>query len=88
MESTTAGKQMPAFEKVYPPRAMTRYLINPIMRVLVDRRLASDRLLVLHFSGRRTGRQFAIPVVCHPLDDSLVVLTTRPWCATSIFPAR
>ena len=86
MEATAPDKLAPALEKVYPPRIMTRYLINPTMRALVGRRLVSDRILVLHFAGQRTGKQYALPVICHPLDDSLVVFTTRAWSSNFDIP--
>ncbi|MEU3466201.1 hypothetical protein ABZ721_40510 [Streptomyces sp. NPDC006733] len=39
----------------------------------------AQRLLLLHFTGRRTGRAFTIPVGAHTLDDQLVLATSGTW---------
>lgn len=39
----------------------------------------AQRLMLLHFTGRRTGRAFTIPVGAHTLDDSLVLATSGTW---------
>lgn len=39
----------------------------------------AQRLLLLHFTGRRTGRAFTIPVGAHSLDDNLVLATSGTW---------
>ncbi|MGC4769658.1 hypothetical protein ACLQ25_11870 [Micromonospora sp. DT44] len=38
-----------------------------------------ERLVLLHFRGRRTGRRFDVPVGLHRLGDDLVVATGSPW---------
>lgn len=54
-------------------------LVNPLVRRLVARGLFGDSLLVLHLTGRRTGRRLDVPVGHHALDDATVVLTNSPW---------
>lgn len=47
----------PLIERVHPPAAAMR-LINPVMRTVLSSRFhrpISGQLLVLHFTGRRTG---------------------------------
>lgn len=39
----------------------------------------AQRLLLLHFTGRRTGRTFTIPVGAHTLDEDLVLATSGNW---------
>ncbi|MCZ4125827.1 hypothetical protein [Streptomyces sp. H39-S7] len=41
--------------------------------------MAQRLLLLLHFTGRRTGRAFTIPVGAHTLDDQLVLATSGTW---------
>jgi hypothetical protein len=35
--------------------------------------------MVLSFTGRKTGRQFSIPVSAHIIDNDLYALTGAPW---------
>src|SRR4051794_25943974 len=66
-----------------PPRPLMRWLVNPVMRLLLrspmGRRLPS--LLLLEFTGRRTGRGMRVPVLGHPFGDHLYVCTDAPWAA-------
>ncbi|TYB39197.1 hypothetical protein FXF50_08085 [Micromonospora sp. AP08] len=39
----------------------------------------AERLVLLHFQGRRTGRRFDVPVGLHRLGEDLVVATGSPW---------
>jgi hypothetical protein len=38
-----------------------------------------ERVGLLHFTGRRSGRAFVIPAGVHPLGGALVVATSRHW---------
>lgn len=40
---------------------------------------ARKQLMVLSFTGRKTGRQYAIPVSAHWIDNILYALTGAPW---------
>lgn len=71
----------PAVERVTPPLALMK-LANPVMRRLLHsplHALASSQLLLLHFTGRRTGRRYTVPVGYHDLDGVLSVLTNSGW---------
>jgi F420H(2)-dependent quinone reductase len=71
----------PAVERVTPPLLMVR-MVNPVLcRLLASplHGLASRQLLLLHFSGRRTGRRYTVPVGYHDLDGVPSVLTNSGW---------
>ncbi|GGO97295.1 hypothetical protein [Wenjunlia tyrosinilytica] len=65
------------------PSPVVRGCVNPVMRRLLDGRWRIrplDGLAVLHFSGRRTGRRFRVPVGLHALGGhELVVATSSGW---------
>ena len=73
----------PAVERVKPPDGPFR-LINPVMRwVLSTPRRAGrvgDQLLLLHLTGRKSGRVLDIPVGYRPAEDGrLLVMTNSLW---------
>lgn len=72
-----------AVQAAHPPRTLIR-LANPVMRWLLasPRRAgrAADELLVLHVTGRRSGRTYDVPVGYRLLPDGrLVVVTDAVW---------
>ncbi len=73
----------PAVERAIPPAVVTR-VGNPVLRWLLtgprrSRRVGQD-LLLLHVTGRRTGRVYSTPVAYHrDPDGSLLVLTSSTW---------
>ena len=70
-------------ERVYPPAVVT-LLGNPVLSWLLSGRRRSAKvgrdLLLLHVTGRRTGRVYSTPVAYHRQPDgSLMVLTSSRW---------
>ena len=67
----------------HPPAALLRVL-NPVFRRLLRSRLP-DRtpaaMAVLEFTGRRSGRPFAVPVGVHEVTGGTVVFTEARWGA-------
>lgn len=65
-----------------PPPAVLR-VVNPVMRRLLVSPLANrmpPAMAVLEYEGRRSGKQFAIPVGVHDVDgNGSVVFTEAPW---------
>jgi hypothetical protein len=56
--------------------------MNPILRALLRTPVmgaARDRLMVVGFKGRKTGRAYAIPLSAHRIDNDLYALTAAPW---------
>jgi hypothetical protein len=75
--------QRPAVELSHPPGWVLRVL-NPVMRTLVRMPLSGPMrrwLMVLRFTGRTTGRRYAIPVSAHRSGDDRTpyALTAAPW---------
>jgi hypothetical protein len=66
-----------------PPQGLVD-VANPLVRMLARSRLhalVDGALLVLHVTGRRTGRRYDIPVGYLELDGSIVVITQHRWRA-------
>lgn len=70
-----------AVDVAHPPSAVIR-VVNPILGVLLRTPLAGSarkQLMVLSFTGRKTGRSFSIPLSAHVIDNDLYALTGAPW---------
>jgi hypothetical protein len=64
-----------------PPPALMR-LLNPLVRrVLSSRHLGGriDQIMLLEFTGRRSGRRIRVPVALHLIDGVPMAFTHRPW---------
>jgi hypothetical protein len=78
---SVARHERPAVERVRPPIALVR-LANPVVRRLLMspwHGLVSKHLAVVRYTGRRSGRRFALPVGRQELDGSPVVISNSPW---------
>lgn len=74
-------EQMPAVTMAHPPDTLLR-TVNPALRALLRTPLAGplrNQFMVLNFTGRKTGRQFSIPVSAHQLDGSLYAIANAGW---------
>jgi F420H(2)-dependent quinone reductase len=72
-----------AISRSIPPQHLVN-LMNPLVRALLRSPLhaAMDRaVLILHITGRRTGRRYDIPVGYVQLDGRFVVVTQHIWRA-------
>jgi len=75
------AEQLYAIDAGHPPPAVIR-VVNPILGFLLRTPLAGParrQLMVLSFTGRKTGRPFSIPVSAHVIDNDLYALTGAPW---------
>ena len=57
-------------------------VVNPILRSLLRTPVmgaARNQLMVMSFTGRKTGRRYSIPVSAHRIDNALYALTPAPW---------
>ena len=71
----------PAVRLQPPPPAVLR-LVNPVLRTLLLSPLGGrlpPLMAVLVFTGRRSGRRFAVPVGVHELAAGPVVFTEARW---------
>ena len=74
-------EQPPAVSASHPPAALLR-VVNPILRSLLRTPVmgaARSRMMVVSFSGRKTGRRYSIPLSAHRVDNDLYALTSAPW---------
>lgn len=65
----------------HPPSAVLR-LVNPVLSFLLRTPLAGParkQLMVLSFTGRKTGRPYSIPVSAHVIGNDLYALTGAGW---------
>ena len=70
-------EQSPAITVSHPPAAILR-IVNPILRFLLRTQVmgaARKQLVVVSFNGRKTGRQYTIPLSAHR--PALVCKPTR-----------
>lgn len=70
-----------AVTRTTPPLFLIK-ILNPVMRWLLRSSLhgaASKQLLLLHLTGRKTGRRYDVPVGYHHIGGQLSVLTNSPW---------
>jgi hypothetical protein len=74
-------KQSLAITMSHPPHAAQK-AINPIIRLLLRTPVfgrARKLLMVVSFKGRKTGRQYAIPVSAYQIDNDLYALIQGSW---------
>jgi len=77
--STTPAKQQ--HQPKEPPRLLFK-AINPVMRALLMsplHRPMSGRLMVLHFTGRKSGNHYSVPVGYAQAGSTLYTGTERRW---------
>jgi hypothetical protein len=73
--------QSPAVIVAHPPEAMLR-AINPMLRFLLRTPLMGPMrkaMMVLSFTGRKSGRRYSVPVSAHQLDGELYALAGAAW---------
>jgi hypothetical protein len=68
---------------LHPPRALMRHVVNPLVRGVLRSPASrwTGSLLLLEFTGRRTGRRLSVPALGHPHDGAVYVMTDAPWAA-------
>jgi len=72
-----------AIRSLHPPRALMRHVVNPVVRGVLRSPAGrwTGSLLLLEFTGRRTGRRLCVPALGHPHDGAVYVMTDAPWAA-------
>jgi hypothetical protein len=73
--------QVPAVAAEHPPEKLLK-VANPMLRVLLRTPLAGPlrgQLMVLNFKGRKSGREFSIPVSAHQIDGALYAIANAGW---------
>src|SRR5262245_5112617 len=75
------AEQSHAVEAGHPPQAVLR-LVNPALDLLLQTPLVGSlrkQLMVLRFSGRKSGRPYSVPLSAHMIDNELYALTGAAW---------
>ena len=69
-----------SIEVAHPPQALLK-AVNPVLRLALRTPLGSalNQLMVVNFTGRKTGRRFSVPVSAHRLDGDLYVILEAGW---------
>lgn len=78
-----SDSEKPAVERRDAPQSMIRF-VNPVMRRLLTSRFhgpMSKGLMVLHVTGRKTGRVYDVVVGRHEVDGQLVAHAGGKWRA-------
>ncbi|MEN3222525.1 hypothetical protein PUR22_16945 [Mycolicibacterium porcinum] len=74
-------EQSPAVTVAHPPKLMLR-VVNPSLRFMLRTPFAGasrQQFMVLTVRGRKTGRQYAIPLSAHFIDNTLYAMTDAGW---------
>ena len=74
-------EQSNAITVSHPPEAFLR-VVNPIMKLLLRTPFAGparNQLMVVNFTGRKSGRHYSIPLSAHRIDNNLYAVTSAPW---------
>jgi hypothetical protein len=65
----------------HPSDALLR-VVNPLMKLLLRTPFAGaarNQLMVVDFTGRKSGRHYSIPLSAHLIDDILYAMTAATW---------
>jgi hypothetical protein len=73
-----AEVRKPAVERVHPPNSLMR-LVNPITRRLIAAGRMGEQVLLLHYRGHKSGRNFDVPAGYIDIDGVPSVLTNSGW---------
>jgi len=76
-------EQPPAVSTAHPPETLLK-VMNPAVKLLLRTPLAGAvgrQMMVLNLTGRKSGRQFSVPVSAHKLDNALYALANAGWTA-------
>lgn len=71
----------PPVQRVHPPRWLMK-VVNPIVRWRLGRRVKGEmsrKLMILHVTGRKTGRRYRIPVARQTAGGRLCTFTDGAW---------
>jgi hypothetical protein len=74
-------EQSPAVTEAHPPERLLR-AVNPLMRSLLRTPLAGPlrtQMMVVSFTGRKSGRRYSFPLSAHQIDGDLYAITSARW---------
>ena len=65
----------------HPPAAVLR-IVNPLMKMVLHTPLAGparSQLMVVDFTGRKSGRPYSLVLSAHVIDNILYAMTGKQW---------
>jgi hypothetical protein len=74
-------EQSNAIQISHPPDALLR-VVNPTMKLLLRTPFAGparNQLMVVSFTGHKSGRHYSIPLSAHLIDNILYAMTAATW---------
>lgn len=74
-------EQSPAVTISHPPDVLLN-VMKPVVKFLLNSPLGGSLrrdMMVLNFTGRKSGRRFSVPVSAHRLDNALYALASAGW---------
>ncbi len=75
------AEQSSAITLSHPPEAMLR-IVNPLMKFALRTPFAGparSQLMVVHFTGRKSGRPYSVVLSAHVIDGILYAMTDAVW---------
>ena len=75
------SEQSSAITISHPPDVLLR-MINPIMKMMLSTPFAGParkQLMVVNFTGRKSGRPYSLVLSAHVIDDILYAMTGAQW---------
>lgn len=75
------AEQSPAITVSHPPQAVLS-VVNPILKLALRTPFAGParhQLMVVNFTGRKSGRHYSIPMSAHVIDNVLYATTGSQW---------
>ena len=94
MSQTTGSESMSAAQGKQPGPPLPEFIFkvaNPLMKLILNsplHGLMSKRLMVLSFTGRKSGRRFSTPVGYVREGDKVFVFTHSAWRHNFLNPAQ
>jgi hypothetical protein len=75
------AEQSNAVQMSHPPDVLLR-VINPVLKLALRTPFAGparNQLMVVSFTGHKSGRHYSIPLSAHLIDDILYAMTAETW---------
>ena len=80
--ATVKSEQSNPITTSHPPKAFLRLVVNPILALLLRTPFAGAarrQLMVVDFTGRKSGRPYSLVLTAHLIDGILYALTGASW---------
>lgn len=82
VEQASGTRSVKPISETKPPKFIFKYLANPILKRVLrsPRAKIGEMILLLTFTGRKSGKKFTTPIGYRRVGDkTLVLFTDSPW---------